>query len=89
MKKRFPRGPTGMPPLLDAHRLDEGARCRAIAELALEGQIVGFIVEDDAKADRYVRKILAIAPAAVELQRVPGPVPGTILVKVGLPQAEN
>ena len=45
-------------------------------------EVVAFIVEDDVKADRYVHKLKEKFPTISETSRGPGPVEGTICVKV-------
>lgn len=78
-----------LPPFIDAFSLAEDERCRVIGEQAASGKVVAFIVEDNEKADRYMRKVRALFPAVVELHRFAGPVADTIAVKVGLPEREN
>lgn len=45
------------------------------------GGIVGFVVEDDAKADRYIKKLVK-AHAVHVVDRGAGPVKGTVLVRI-------
>lgn len=49
-------------------------------EVAASGQIVGFVVEDNSKADRYVRKL---GNTVRIIDRSPGPVKNTIMVRIG------
>lgn len=65
----------------DLADLPEDERIQIIATTAAAGQIVGFFVDDDAKADRYVRK-LAAYPVRV-IDRKAGFVKGTVMVRVG------
>lgn len=65
----------------DLYELPEDERVRVIAEAAALGNIVGFVVEDDAKADRYVAKLNAYPVRIVD--RMPGPVKNTVMVRVG------
>lgn len=65
----------------DLADLPEDERIRLIAGTAAHGHMVAFIVDDDAKADRYVTK-LAKYPVRI-INREPGPVKGTIAVRVG------
>ena len=66
----------------DLGDLPEDDRIKVIAETAASGEIVGFVVEDDAKADRYVEK-LGKYPAVRVIDRMPGPIKGCVLVRVG------
>jgi hypothetical protein len=68
---------------IDAFNLTEDQRCRLIAERVTAGEVVGFMVETDAKADRYMRRIKKIEPRATETFRGPA-VEGVILVKLKL-----
>lgn len=65
----------------DLADLPEDDRIRAIARTAEHGHVVGFVVEDDAKADRYILKLAAF-PVRI-IGRGPGPVKNSILVRVG------
>jgi hypothetical protein len=65
---------------------DEDTRIEIIGHAAVDHQqVTGFIVETDAKADRYVRKLQEKYPLIRIIARSPGPVAGTVLVKVGPP----
>lgn len=65
----------------DLGDLPEDERIWLIAGTAAQGHVIAFIVEDDAKADRYVAK-LAAYPVRI-IDRSSGPVKGTIAVRVG------
>lgn len=65
----------------DLGDLPEDTRIKVIAETAAAGEVVGFVVENDAKADRYIKK-LGKFPLVRVSYRGPGPVKGTILVRV-------
>ena len=65
----------------DLFGLPEDERIRVIAEVAASGEVVGFVVEDDAKADRYVEKLKAYPVRLIDRMR--GPVAGTVMVRVG------
>lgn len=60
----------------------EDDRIVAIGKVAEGGKVVAFIVENEAKADRYIRKVLLDFNVKV-LERGRGPVEGTVYVKVG------
>jgi hypothetical protein len=66
----------------DLTDLPEDERIDIIGRNARDGAVVGFVVEDDAKADRYVKKLLARHRVRL-VSRGPGPVPNTILVTIG------
>lgn len=65
----------------DLADLPEDERIRLIAEAAQAGQIVGFFVDDDMKADRYIRK-LGTRVRVIE-RKADVLVNGTVFVKVG------
>jgi hypothetical protein len=78
---------------VDAHRFHEDDRIRLIGASVM-GQptsstdrpvMNGFIVEDEAKADRYVRKLQGMFPGIRIVDRQPGPTPNTILIRVAGP----
>lgn len=65
----------------DLADLPEDERIALIAKTAEQGHVVGFVVEDNEKADRYIAKL---APYLVRVMaRGAGPVKGTILVRIG------
>lgn len=65
----------------DLADLPEDERIAVIARVAAAGQIVGFVVDDDPKADRYIKKLSALPVRIID--RGQGPVKGTVLVRVG------
>ena len=65
----------------DMADLPEDDRISVIGATAASGKIVGFIVETDSKADRYIRKLLRGWPSVRVMDRGPGPVAGTIIVR--------
>lgn len=65
----------------DLYELPEDQRIRVIAEAASLGNVVGFVVEDDAKADRYITKLQEYPVRIID--RKAGPVKNTIIVRVG------
>lgn len=68
----------------DAFALPEDDRIELIGETAAAGALVGVIVEDDAKADRYVKKLTERFIGRVRIvDRMKGPVKNTILIRVG------
>lgn len=73
-----------MPPkFVDLGDLEENKRIEMIGHRAMaHNEKVAFIVEDDAKATRYMAKLKAKFPLIKELWRGPGPVEGTVTVKV-------
>lgn len=77
------------PRYADLADLPENKRIQIIGERAMKGEVIAFVVEDDRKADRYLKKIANRFPKIVQLARVPGPIEGAVTVKVGLPETEN
>jgi hypothetical protein len=65
----------------DLGDLPEDDRIAVIAKTAAHGHVVGFVVEDDAKADRYITKLARYQVRIID--RGAGPVRGTVLVRVG------
>jgi hypothetical protein len=65
----------------DLADLPEDDRIRIIAEAVEAGQVVGFFVDDDPKADRYIRKLGARVRVIERKANVL--VKGTVFVKVG------
>jgi hypothetical protein len=65
----------------DLADLPEDDRIQIIAESVEAGQVVGFFVDDDAKADRYIRK-LGTRVRVIE-RKANVLVKGTVFVKVG------
>jgi hypothetical protein len=82
-----------MPFVTDLQGLSENERIEAIgrsvteipASSADKPLMNGFIVESDAKADRYIQKLLRLYPGVRIVDRGPGPVKGTILVRIAGP----
>lgn len=66
----------------DLYELPERDRIDAIGKAASDGALVAFIVEDDAKADRYLKQLHARFKIRV-VERGAGPVKNTVYVKVG------
>ena len=70
------------PPYLDLHAIEEDKRIDLIGHrVVVHKDRVGFFVDDDAKADRYVAKLKAKFPSISVVERGPGP-GGTVFVKV-------
>lgn len=69
----------------DLADLPEDDRIAIIARTASQPDagVIGFVVDDDAKADRYISKLLAASSQVRLIDRGPGPVKGTVLVRVG------
>jgi hypothetical protein len=66
----------------DLFELPEKERIDAIGHAASGGALVAFVVEDDAKADRYLKQLHARFRIRV-IERGAGPVKDTVFVKVG------
>ena len=66
----------------DLADLPEDDRIAIIAKAASNGALVGFIVDDAEKADRYVKKLRERFNVRIVDQSA-GPVKGTVLVRVG------
>lgn len=64
----------------DIADMPEDDRIRAIGQTAEHGHSVAFIVEDDAKADRYIEKLKQFNVHVTA--RGAGPVAGTVMVRV-------
>jgi hypothetical protein len=77
----------------DIADFDEDARIEMIGNSVMGGGkssadkpiVSAFIVEDDAKADRYIKKLQRKFPGIRVIGRGAGPVPETVTVKVGAP----
>jgi hypothetical protein len=65
----------------DLADMPEDDRIRLMAGVVEAGKVIGFVVEDDEKADRYIKKLRAYAVRIID--RKPGPIKGSILVRVG------
>jgi hypothetical protein len=78
---------------IDAASLNENDRIimigssvmKAPASSADKPLVAGFIVETDEKADRYIAKLQKRFPGIRVIDRNPGPVADTVLVRVGPP----
>jgi hypothetical protein len=72
----------------DLHRLSEDARIKVIGRSVMNAPASSadrppmncFVVESQAKADRYVRKLKKAFPRIRILNRTAGPVAGTFMV---------
>jgi hypothetical protein len=61
-----------MPPFADLHKLPEDERIDLIGHYTMhETKTIGFVVEDDEKADRYIAKLKAKFPGIVVDARFP------------------
>lgn len=67
----------------DLGDLSEDTRVNMIGATATAGKIVAFIVEDDVKADRYLKKMRQHGYDIRVVERGKGPVKNTVFVKVG------
>jgi hypothetical protein len=65
----------------DLFHLHEDARIEIIGQKAEQGERVGFFVDDDAKADRYIKKLTERFRVEVA-ERKSDSVAGTTFVKV-------
>lgn len=76
----------------DIASVKEDDRIQIIGRTIMEGsrsesgksKVVGFVVEDDEKADRYINKLMSKFPCVNVISRGVGPVKGTVLVRVGV-----
>lgn len=64
------------------YALSERARITTIGTAVEGGATVGFVVEDDEKADRYLQQLHERFSLRV-IHRGVGPIPNTVLVQVG------
>lgn len=65
---------------------EEGKRIHLIGTSVMRDKLaVGFVVEDEAKADRYIAKLKQQFPGIRVTYKGPGPVSDTILVKLATP----
>lgn len=69
----------------DLADLSEDDRIAIIARRAADQHagIIGVIVDDDEKADRYITKLLEASSQVRIIDRGPGPVKGTVLIRIG------
>ena len=66
----------------DLGDLPEDERIRLAAETALRGNVVGVVTDDEpGKPERYIRKLEARGVRVID--RGPGPVKNTVLIRVG------
>lgn len=74
----------------DLADLPENDRIRAIGELAMKGEVVGFVVETNGKANRYLKKLRKKFPKVVEIERkLDVPFKGVVFVRVALAEKGN
>ena len=66
----------------DIADLPEDERVSIIGRYAESGIVIAFIVDDDEKADRYIRKLRQRHKVRV-ISRGPGPVAQSVAVRVG------
>ncbi len=66
----------------DLADLPEDERIAIIGQVASGGALVGFVVDDDDKADRYIKKLSERFKVRI-VDRGVGPVKNTVLVRVG------
>jgi hypothetical protein len=77
----------------DMGDFDEDTRIEMIGKAVMSGpkssadkpMMTAFIVEDNVKADRYIKKLQKKFPDIRVIDRFAGPVPETITVRVGAP----
>lgn len=60
----------------------EDTRIEAIGKAASAGNLVAFVVDDDEKADRYIKLLLERFKVRVA-DRGAGPVANTVMVRIG------
>lgn len=65
----------------DLHAMPENDRIVRIGNAAMRGEKNAFVVEDDAKADRYIRTLLTLFPE-LKAEKKPGPIRHSVLVAV-------
>lgn len=74
----------------DLADLPENDRIKAIGNLAMKGEVVGFVVETEGKANRYLKKLRRWFPKVVEIERKKDvPIPNVWFVRVGLAEKAN
>ena len=70
-------------PYLDLANLEEDKRIDMIGHRAIDHkEVVGFFVDDEQKAERYIRKLQEKFPGITVLDKQES-VAGTVLVRVG------
>lgn len=67
----------------DLADLPEDDRIAIIGKTAATGRVVGFFVDDDAKADRYIKKLLDGHRVRVVDRQRDVIVKGTVFVRIG------
>lgn len=68
----------------DLYRLPEDERIRIIGETASEGKSVGVMIDDDdAKVERYIKKVIERYPTVCVTRRFSGPTPGVVTIQFG------
>lgn len=67
----------------DLADLPEDDRIAIIGRTAESGQTVGFFVDDDEKADRYIKKLLASFKVRVQERKKDALVKNTVFVRIG------
>ena len=78
------------PIFVDIADFDEDERIDTIGQVVMaQLKTAAFIVEDNAKADRYVCKLKERFPGIVEEWCGPGPLVGLIAVRMGPPTETN
>jgi hypothetical protein len=77
----------------DIADFDEDTRIDMIGKAAMSGKqssgekplIIGFVVDNHIKADRYIKKLREKFPTIRIIDRFDGPVQNTVTVRVGPP----
>jgi uncharacterized membrane protein len=72
------------PVFMDLFRLTEDERIKMIADHVKMGKAIAFVVENDAKADRYLEKLRKVIPD-LQTKRLIKLTESTVTVKVALP----
>lgn len=67
----------------DLANMPEDARIQVIGQTAALGQKVGFFVDDNTKADRYIEKLTTRFDVVVLERKADVLVKGTVFVRVG------
>jgi hypothetical protein len=77
----------------DLGDFDEDTRIDMIGKATMSGNqssaeqplVIGFVVDDHVKADRYVQKLQERFPMIRIIDRFDGPIPNAVTVRVGPP----
>jgi hypothetical protein len=80
--KAQPPPPARHPMFADLGDLPEDTRIGIMGQAAQDGKRIAFVVEDDAKADRYIEKLLARYRVRVLLRGL-GPIRNSVTVSIG------